>query len=256
MTISYICCEDTLTDAQSQEEFDTTFRDHGVVVMTDIISSQEIEFLKTEATHFSQNREDGEKPFAPYHHIHEVEQEFGQIVRNKRLVEAADILAGGPVDLVQSLFYFKPPGYLGFNRHQDNHFVRAEPARSFVIAWLAIDDADEENGCLYVYPGSHMLPILSVHENDPKRGSTQSRTVHEHYGEIDISTDFPCVPLLIRSGSIAFMHANLVHGSGKNESKDRFRHALSLDYIAAAATFRPGYSAKRTRTNVHDDIIR
>jgi ectoine hydroxylase-related dioxygenase (phytanoyl-CoA dioxygenase family) len=38
--------------------------------------------------------------------------------------------------------------------HQDNGYWHLEPAAAMSM-WIALDDADEENGCMWVIPGSH-----------------------------------------------------------------------------------------------------
>lgn len=38
--------------------------------------------------------------------------------------------------------------------HQDATFLHTDPMKLFGI-WIALEDAKEENGCLYFIPGSH-----------------------------------------------------------------------------------------------------
>jgi ectoine hydroxylase-related dioxygenase (phytanoyl-CoA dioxygenase family) len=38
--------------------------------------------------------------------------------------------------------------------HQDATFLHTDPMKLFGY-WIALEDADTENGCLYFYPGSH-----------------------------------------------------------------------------------------------------
>ena len=45
----------------------------------------------------------------------------------------------------QSMFYFKPAGARGQALHQDNLYLRVKPG-TCIAAWLAVDDADAENG--------------------------------------------------------------------------------------------------------------
>ena len=42
--------------------------------------------------------------------------------------------------------------------HQDGTFLYNEPLRLFGF-WFPIDDATEENGCLWYVPGSHVQPV-------------------------------------------------------------------------------------------------
>ncbi len=60
----------------------------------------------------------------------------------------------GSVKCMQSMFFAKPPGYPGQQWHQDETYIPTRD-RSLVGAWIAMDDATVDNGCLWVVPGSH-----------------------------------------------------------------------------------------------------
>ena len=79
--------------------------------------------------------------------------------------------------IVQGMYIFKNPGIgktvtlpvrgrmiLCFTKggqvtpHQDGTFLYNEPLRLFGF-WFPIDDATEENGCLWYIPGSHREPV-------------------------------------------------------------------------------------------------
>ena len=127
---------------------------------------------------------------------------------------------------VQTMLYFKPPGARGQAVHQDQHYLRAEPG-TCMAAWLALDDADEENGCLEVVTGSHRLPVLCTESAD----TTVSFT--------DVTVPLPegmgTSPLPMSAGDVLFFHGSLIHGSYPNRSPDRFRRALIGHYIAGEA---------------------
>ncbi|MBO0830977.1 MAG: phytanoyl-CoA dioxygenase family protein, partial [Actinobacteria bacterium] len=76
-----------------------------------------------------------------------------------RLRDRLVTLLGTPPFAVQTMCYFKPPGSRGQALHQDNFFLRVSPG-TCVAAWLALDPADEANGCMLVVPGSHRWPVL------------------------------------------------------------------------------------------------
>src|SRR5688500_1396916 len=60
---------------------------------------------------------------------------------------------------VQTMFYFKPPGARGQALHQDNFYLRVKPG-TCCAAWIAIDDADQENGGMLVVPGTQAMEII------------------------------------------------------------------------------------------------
>ncbi len=139
-----------------------------------------------------------------------------------RLVE----LLGTDPYAVQTMLYFKPPGSRGQALHQDNFYLRAEPG-TCVAAWMALDPADEANGCMLVVPGSHRWPILCTAKADTAFSFT------------DVTVPIPpgqrIEPVLMDPGDVLFFTGSLVHGSMPNTTTDRFRRALIGHYIEADA---------------------
>ena len=57
--------------------------------------------------------------------------------------------------------FFKPPRHGSPKAyHQDNAYFLMHPDDHVITAWIALDDVDEENGCLRYIDGSHLGPIL------------------------------------------------------------------------------------------------
>lgn len=137
-------------------------------------------------------------------------------------------LAGAEPFAVQTMVYFKPPGGRGQNLHQDNMYLLVQPG-TCIAAWLALDDCDEENGCMMLVPGTQDLPIICQVETPGLR--------EEQWG--DIETPLPpgkvAVPALMKRGDVLFFNGSVIHGSFKNRSETRFRRTLIGHYIAAEA---------------------
>jgi phytanoyl-CoA hydroxylase len=130
---------------------------------------------------------------------------------------------------VQTMVYFKPPGGRGQNLHQDNMYLLVHPG-TCIAAWLALDDCDEENGCMVFVPNTGDLPIICQVETP---GLDE-----EQWGNIE--TPLPPhsakpVHALMKKGDVVFFNGNVVHGSFKNRSETRFRRSLIGHYIAAEA---------------------
>ena len=75
---------------------------------------------------------------------------------------------------VQTMFYFKPPGARGQDLHQDNLYLRVKPG-TCMAAWLAVDDADPDNGGMVVVPGSSRLEIACPQPSDSATSFTPHR---------------------------------------------------------------------------------
>ncbi len=144
-----------------------------------------------------------------------------------RVGRVLEELCGAPPFAVQTMVYFKPPGARGQNLHQDNTYLRVHPG-TCMAAWLALDDCDEENGCMSLVTESKELPILC-----------QVRTPGlEEECWSDVETPIPpgaqVVSARMKRGDVLFFNGNVIHGSYKNRSS-RFRRTLIGHYVVAEA---------------------
>jgi phytanoyl-CoA hydroxylase len=137
-----------------------------------------------------------------------------------------DLLGGDPY-AVQTMLYFKPAGARGQALHQDNFYLKAQPGNC-IAAWMALDRADEDNGCMLVVPGSHNWPILCTVKADTTVSFTDVT--------VPVPGAFDVVPVVMEPGDVLFFNGSLVHGSLPNNTADRFRRALIGHYIQAEAT--------------------
>jgi phytanoyl-CoA hydroxylase len=122
---------------------------------------------------------------------------------------------------VQTMVYFKPPGARGQALHQDNRYLQAEPG-TCMAAWLALEDIDLENGCLEVVPGTHDMPMICTQEADTTKSFT---------GVVINLPGMSAIPIIMKKGDVIFFNGSVVHGSGPNESKTRFRRIMVGHYI-------------------------
>lgn len=136
-----------------------------------------------------------------------------------------DLLADEPL-AVQTMLYFKPAGARGQALHQDQYFLRVQPG-TCIAAWLALDDCDEENGCLQIVKGTHTLPLLCTVEADTQESFTDIT--------VPLDAGMEPVPVRMKAGDVLFFNGQLVHGSFPNRSPDRFRRALIGHYIVGDA---------------------
>lgn len=105
--------------------------------------------------------------------------------------------------------------------HQDNGYTPLVP-EEYITCWLALDEAEVENGCLWVIPGSHRQGTLE-HRN----GAGPFRVGHD-------GPDTDGVPVPVTRGSVLVFSSLLLHRSGPNVT-DRQRRAWIIQYCSAAA---------------------
>jgi hypothetical protein len=145
----------------------------------------------------------------------------------------------GSVKCMQSMVFTKPPNYPGQAWHQDELYI---PTRdhSLAGAWVALDDATVENGCLYVIPQSH------------RTGYLYPQHPHERLGEWDFAPqsygfdDSAAVPVEVKAGDVIFFNGYLLHASFKNRS-EIYRRALVNHYMNSWSLLAWGGSADDRR---------
>jgi non-heme Fe2+,alpha-ketoglutarate-dependent halogenase len=109
--------------------------------------------------------------------------------------------------------------------HQDVTYWGLEPATA-VTVWLAIDDADEENGCMRVIPGSH---VAGIREHATAQQAGNLLSINQ---EVPVTEDeeASAVNLPLKAGFASLHEGCLIHGSLPNRSTRR-RCGLTLRYV-------------------------
>ena len=112
--------------------------------------------------------------------------------------------------------------------HQDFGYWYAqgllEPDK-IVSAIIPIDENTLENGCMKLLAGSHKLGRL-----DHGTFGGQAAADPERVLAVMQRPSFPLVNLELRPGDVCFMHANTLHASAPNMSKDQWRRNLIVCY--------------------------
>jgi phytanoyl-CoA hydroxylase len=225
-----------LTPQQIQQ-----YHEQGYLIVSNLFSEEEITFFRAhyeamrrrEVT--AQSKPESKTtflegdPLLTYPRLmqpHRRDEASLQWLIDNRINQCLTALLGQEPFAVQTMFYFKAPGARGQALHQDQYYLRVQPG-TCMAAWMAVDDCDEENGCLQVAPGSHTWPLLCVTEADTSRSFT------------DVTVSLPegvkAVPVLMKAGDVLFFNGQLVHGSLPNTTTDRFRRALIGHYIVGEA---------------------
>jgi phytanoyl-CoA hydroxylase len=125
----------------------------------------------------------------------------------------------------QTMYYFKPPGARGQALHQDNLYLLVEPG-TCIGAWTAIDRADRENGCMLVVPGSHRGNLICPEKTDKSVSFTGTAT--------RVPSGMKVVEVVMDPGDTLFFSGSIIHGSGPNRTRDRFRRSFIGHYAAGS----------------------
>ena len=158
---------------------------------------------------------------------HKLPSLFARYVADPRIVRVLNALIGQDVKAVHSQLYFKAAGMPGNAFHQDERFIPTRD-RSLVTAWIALEDARIENGCLRVIPGSHRPSVLWPMR---KHNNPELDRAEEIHGFPYPASD--AVAIEIPAGSAIFFDGYLIHGSFPNHTDGDTRRSLLYVYASA-----------------------
>jgi len=159
---------------------------------------------------------------------------FSEFQFRKRFQELADGLLSMPT-VPQGVEYFnKPPG-IGKHTppHQDGYYFTLIPSEALTL-WFALDEVNEENGCVRYQPGSHKKG-MRPHNVSNVLGFSQGIA---DWSEEDESNEIKGMAL---PGDLLVHHCDTVHWAGANRSS-RSRRAVAIVYFSAQAV--PDLEAK------------
>jgi len=161
------------------------------------------------------------------HYPHKVSPVVRQALAHERIVEVLKRVIGPNVKAMQSMLFVKAEGKPGQAWHQDEFFIPTRD-RSLTAAWIALDDATVENGCLWVLPGSHRRGVLypDRDQEDPRFDCT-TEAYDFPYGDDD------AVPVEVPAGSAVIFNGYLLHRSLPNTGRHGYRRALANHYMSA-----------------------
>lgn len=164
------------------------------------------------------------------HALHDRDPLFDRFSRGPELAElAADLGLAQPL-IWQSMYIFKQPGIGGeVGWHQDATFLHTDPV-SVTTFWFALEDADLDNGCLWVEPGGHRGPLRELFIRDGESVRKERIDPTPWPGE-DRALALP-----VKAGSLVCFHGLLPHYSAPNRS-DKSRHAYSLHVTDARTRY-------------------
>jgi phytanoyl-CoA hydroxylase len=161
------------------------------------------------------------------HAMHDLIPAFEKITYSKQLLSISKCLGLRNPSIVQSQYIFKQPKIgAKVNPHTDSTFIYTEP-HSCVGAWIALEDATIENGCLTAITGSHKLPLKERFICNKERTSTKFVSLDTK----NINWELQKMKALeVEKGDMILLHGQLVHASYVNRST-RSRHAFVLHMI-------------------------
>lgn len=223
------------------------FVENGYLTVPKLISTEEVEELRQDAVRVARGHypcesippvpetlsdDDVLRTILCIHQPHSISPVMAGYVQHPKICGILSRIAAahlpvwdGSVKCMQSMLFVKPPEFQGQAWHQDEIYIPTRD-RSLVGAWIALDDATIENGCLWVVPGSHRTGYL--YPQRPHNNADEFDFAPESFG-FDESAE---VPVEVPAGSLVFFNGYLLHRSRKNRS-EVYRRVLVNHYMNA-----------------------
>ena len=221
-------------------ELRKSYQESGWVMVGGVFSAEEIESVCREAMEISASElkdseagygadiaEDGTLSPRKIDHPFRKSAIFRQAALNRKLGEILEHLLGRKPLLARDQIFMKPPRFGSAKPyHQDNAYFLCEPADDVITAWIAMDDVDEENGCLRYIDGSHKLGLVP---HEPIPGEPHNKAPPADL--VDLSREkLGCV----RKGGVLIHHGYTLHTSHRNHS-ERWRRAYATHWVTNRA---------------------
>jgi phytanoyl-CoA hydroxylase len=219
------------------------YEQDGYLVLDGALSRREIDALRAEAVRICRGElgaiagatapEPGEpddqvlRRYLCIHYPHKLSALMRSAMGHPAVVAALTGVIGPDVKAMQSMLFIKAEGKPGQAWHQDEFFIPTRD-RSLTAAWIALDDATVDNGCLWVLPGSHRPGVIYPNrEHDDPRYDCTVESYDFPYQESD------AVPVEIAAGSVLVFNGYLLHRSLPNTGRHGYRRALVNHYMSA-----------------------
>ena len=138
----------------------------------------------------------------------------------------------GPNLAIWNQSFFAKPGINGKATpwHQDGEYWPIRPLATCTV-WLAVDDSNEENGCLKYIPGSHKRKATRKHSTNNDINYTLNQEIDpSEYDEKDAFN------LCLEAGQMALHDVFIIHGSGTNTSPHS-RRGMTMRYMPTSSKF-------------------
>lgn len=227
--------------------YKTRYEHDGYISCVNVLDEMEIERLKQNFD--SLEKENGKSASQySYHNIHVKHRWVLQTATHKNILDPVRDILGGNVILLDSRFICKYPSDEMKTESGDDPFVAWHQDMKYwgvegtvVTAWLAVDDADVENGCLIVIPGTHKQGLVE-HETSVKGGNLLSSNQSIPLHLVDTHASVPCP---VKAGQMSLHDGHLIHGSEPNTSSRR-RCGFVIRYVSTSA--KPIEDPERPRT--------
>jgi len=200
------------------------YEDHGFVAPINVLTLEEAIKIKEEIEYIEKKWPD-ELIGLGRNNVHYISPIFDQVCHNSKILDAVESIIGKDILVGGTTLFIKDTDKKGFvSWHQDAKYIGFEP-HNWVTAWLAITDANKENGCMRMWSGSHKEKIKK-HKDTFNENNLLTRGQTVQNVPLEDTT-----PNILKAGQLSLHHPMIVHGSGSNKSNIRRIGFVIQSYI-------------------------
>ena len=199
------------------------YNEKGFLAPLEVLSKQEALAAREEIEEI-EKKMPNEIDKSGRYNVHLISPKLDAIVHNSKILDVVESIIGKNILVCSTTLFIKNPNEQGFvSYHQDAKYIGLEP-HNWVTAWVALTDSFEKNGCMKMWPKSHLN--IKDHNEKFNKGNllTRGQTV-ENVPENEIEL------VELKAGQMSLHHPRIVHGSGINKSNDRRIGFVIQSYI-------------------------
>jgi phytanoyl-CoA hydroxylase len=151
-----------------------------------------------------------------------------ELCRHPRVLDAVEAILGPDLILIMShLIVKRAADGLPVAWHQDNTYWHSVQGTDVCTVWLAIDDADSDNGCMNV------IPCTQADHPDLEKISTGGEDLLGTTVAVSQLQAGQAVAIELKAGDLSIHDSFIIHGSEANHSGRR-RAGYTMRYANAA----------------------
>ena len=178
----------------------------------------------------------------------DIHSKFLEICKLTPLLDIVDQLIGRDIIVWGSRIFSKAPQTgRATPWHQDGEYWPIRPLATATV-WIAIDESNEDNGCLKILTGSNRAKTLLTHQSLSGKGAALDKEIKSEFIE---SKDGVSVPL--EPGQMVIFDVFTPHGASPNLSNQR-RAGFAIRYMPGTSIFDRNIKVGSGQDDVQTDL--
>ena len=178
----------------------------------------------------------------------DIHSKFLEICKLTPLLDIVNQLIGPDIIVWGSRIFSKAPQTgRATPWHQDGEYWPIRPLATATV-WIAIDESNEDNGCLKILTGSDRAKTLLPHQSLSGKGAALDKEIKP---ELIKSRDVVSVPL--QPGQMVIFDVFTAHGASPNLSNQR-RAGFAIRYMPGTSIFDRNMKVGSGQDDVQTDL--